>query len=73
MAIAITVRADNAIVVYDEDDPRSGVVIDGPSEITTLINALTNTATGLYGDEVWKRARMQALAEAVADYDERLN
>jgi hypothetical protein len=73
MAIAVTVRADNAIAVYDEDDPRCGVVIDSPLKAAILINELTKTVSGLHGQEAWKRARMRALAASLANSDERLN
>lgn len=69
MAIAVTARADNAIVIYDEDDPRYGVVIASPSEVATLINTLTKTATGLHGENAWKMARMRALMQDDADED----
>ena len=73
MAITVNVRADNAIVIYDEDDPRFGVAIHNPSDVAALIYALSGAAAGLYGEQGWKRARMRAVTEAVADYNERLN
>lgn len=73
MTIAITVRTDNAIVLYEEGDPRVGVVIEGPADAAALINTLTNTAIGLYSEATWKRARMRAVVQALGDFNDRLN
>ena len=73
MTIAITVRADNAIIIFDEDDPRNGVVIDKITDVAKLIAALNRTVTQLHGENAWRRAEMRAVMDAVADHDERLN
>ena len=73
MTIAITVRSDNAIIIFDEDDPRSGVVIDKITDVAKLIAALNRTVTQLHGENAWRRAEMRAVMDAVADHDERLN
>ena len=69
MAIAVTVRADNAIVIYDEDDPRSGVVIDTIMQAVNLINDLSATGSRLHGEEAWRLARMRALMQDDDDED----
>ena len=73
MAIAVTVRADNAIIIFDEDDPRNGIVIDTITDVAKLIAALNRTVTQLHGEDAWRRAGMRAVMEAVADHDQRLN
>lgn len=69
MTISIAVRADNAIVVYDEDDPRYGVVLEKITDVAKLIAALNRTTTQLHGEKAWRQAGMRAIAEAVADMD----
>ena len=73
MTIAITVRADNAIIIFDEDDPRNGIVIDTITDVAKLIAALNRTVTQLHGENAWRRAEIRAVMDAVADHDERLN
>jgi hypothetical protein len=73
MAISVHVRGDDAIVIYDEDDPRSGVVIEKPKDVAKLIVALNVTMAGLCGEEGWGWARKRALIEAVADETRHLN
>ena len=73
MSLMIALRADNAIILYDEDDPRSGVVIASIAELAKLVSELNAAVTRLHGEEAWRRARMRAAVEAVARYDERLN
>jgi hypothetical protein len=67
MTISVTLRADNAIVIYDEDDPRSGVVIDTITQAANLIDELTTAVTLLHGEEAVPWARMRALMEADDD------
>ena len=69
MTISIAVRADNAIVIYDEDDPRYGVVLEKITDVAKLIAALNRTTTQLHGEKAWRQAGMRAIAEAVADMD----
>jgi len=69
MTISIAVRADNAIVVYDEDDPRYGVVLEKITDVAKLIAALNRTTTQLHGEKAWRQAGMRAIAEAVADME----
>jgi hypothetical protein len=69
MTISIAVRAYNAIVVYDEDDPRYGVVLEKITDVAKLIAALNRTTTQLHGEKAWRQAGMRAIAEAVADTD----
>lgn len=69
MTISIALRGDNAIMIFDEDDPRDGVVIDTISAAEELIVALTAAIADLRGQEAEMRAKMRAVAEAVADRD----
>jgi hypothetical protein len=69
MTISITVRADNAIVIYDEDDPRYGVVLEKINDVASLIAALNRTVAQVHGERTWRWAGMRAVAEAVADTD----
>lgn len=73
MAISVTVRADNAIVIYDENDPRFGVTITSAVEASLLIGQLNAVAAMSYGEDAWRFAGMRAVAEAAADDDQRLN
>jgi hypothetical protein len=70
MNISISVRADNAIVIYDEDDPRYGVVLEKITDVAKLIAALNRTTTQLHGAKAWRQAGMRAIAEVVAGTDE---
>jgi len=74
MTISIAVRADNAIVIYDEDDPRFGVVLEKITDVASLIAALNRTVAQVHGEKAWRRAGMRAVMEGAAfDIDERLN
>ena len=63
MNIAIALRSDNAIVIYDEDDPRSGVVIDTVTQVANLIGELAAAATRLHGEKAWRWAQMRDLMQ----------
>ena len=73
MTIRVGVRDDKAIVIYDENDPRNGVVIGTIAGVAKLIAALTALVTQHHGEEAWRQARMRIMMEAVANRDERLN
>ncbi|MGV1005463.1 MAG: hypothetical protein ACOYEV_12020 [Candidatus Nanopelagicales bacterium] len=63
MNIAIGLRGDNTIVIYDENDPRSGIVIDTIMQAVNLIDDLSATGARLHGEEAWRWAQMRALMQ----------
>ncbi len=64
MTISIGLREDDAIVIYEEDDPRSGVVIVTAADAANLACKLHAAAHRRFGEEQWKRAQLRALMEA---------
>ena len=73
MTISVAVRADNAIVIYDEDDPRFGVVLEKTTDVARLIAALNRSTTQLHGEKAWRWAQMRELMRDDDDEDWILN
>lgn len=69
MTLSIHVRSDDAVIVYDDGDPRSGIVLEKVTDIAKVIADLSSTAIRLHGDAAWRRAKMRVCIEAVAEDD----